>query len=180
MIIGVQSGDASTADAETSIGPNALIRSHTVIYAGTNIGSGFVTGHHATIREFCVIGSDVSIGTGSVVEHHVQIASGTRVHSLAFIPEFSVIEEDAWIGPGVFLTNAPYPKAEGAKESLLGPIIKREAKIGANATLLPGVVIGEKALVGAGAVVVRDVPPGAVVVGNPARVVNQIGALGIY
>ena len=115
--------------------------------------------------------------TLSVVEHHVEIGNGVRIHTQVFIPEFSVLEDGCWIGPNVVLTNAKYPLSPGVKDSLVGPVIRRNAKIGANATLLPGVVIGEGALVGAGAVVVRDVPPGAVVVGNPARVIRHVSDL---
>jgi acetyltransferase-like isoleucine patch superfamily enzyme len=88
-----------------------------------------------------------------------------------------VLEEGCWIGPNVVFTNAKYPLSPGVKDSLAGPIIRKGAKIGANTTLLPGVVIGENALVGAGSVVVRDVPAGAVVVGNPARVIRQVSEL---
>jgi acetyltransferase-like isoleucine patch superfamily enzyme len=77
----------------------------------------------------------------------------------------------------VVFTNAKYPLSPGVKDQLVGPVIKRGAKVGANSTLLPGVVIGENALVGAGSVVVDDVPAGAVVVGNPARVIRQISEL---
>jgi acetyltransferase-like isoleucine patch superfamily enzyme len=94
-----------------------------------------------------------------------------------FIPEYSVLEEGCWIGPNVVFTNAKYPLSPGVKDNLAGPTIRKGAKIGANVTLLPGVVIGENALVGAGSVVVRDVPPGAVVAGNPARVIRQISEL---
>jgi acetyltransferase-like isoleucine patch superfamily enzyme len=75
------------------------------------------------------------------------------------------------------LTNAKYPLSPGVKKSLQGPMLKKGAKVGANSTLLPGVVIGENALVGAGSVVTKDVPDHAVVVGNPARVVNTISQL---
>jgi acetyltransferase-like isoleucine patch superfamily enzyme len=129
------------------------------------------------IRESNRIGDNVSIGTLSVVEHHVEIADNVRIHTQVFIPEFSVLEEGCWIGPNVVFTNAKYPLSPGVKDQLAGPVIKRGAKIGANSTLLPGVVIGENALVGAGSVVVDDVPPGAVVVGNPARVIRQISEL---
>ena len=154
------------------IGVNARIRSHTVIYAGTTIGDRFQSGHGVMIREANEIGSDVSVGTHSIVEHHVVIGNGARIHSNAFIPEFSVLEDGAWIGPSVTLTNARYPLSRDAKTTLRGPIVRSGAKIGANATLLPGVVIGRDALVGAGSVVVRDVPDGTVVVGNPARVIK--------
>jgi acetyltransferase-like isoleucine patch superfamily enzyme len=107
----------------------------------------------------------------------VEIADNVRIHTHVFIPEFSVLEEGCWIGPHVVFTNAKYPLSPGVKDRLAGPIIGRGAKIGANATLLPGVKIGEHALVGAGAVVVSDVPAGAVVVGNPARVIRQVAEL---
>jgi acetyltransferase-like isoleucine patch superfamily enzyme len=75
------------------------------------------------------------------------------------------------------LTNAKYPLSPGVKENLNGPIIKRGAKIGANSTILPGIVVGENALVGAGSVVVKDVPEGAVAVGNPARIIKNVSEL---
>jgi acetyltransferase-like isoleucine patch superfamily enzyme len=173
-VIGVPPRGAVEGECETVLGAEAHIRSHTVIYAGNIIGSGFQTGNKVNIREMNRIGDNVSVGTLSVIEHHVEIGNNVRIHSQAFIPEFSVLEDEAWVGPNVVLTNAKYPLAPGAKESLKGPRIKRGAKIGANATILPGVIVGVNALVGAGAVVVTNVPDGAVVVGNPARVIRQI------
>ncbi len=168
------SGTAADDAPPLRIGSGAHIRSHTVVYPASRIGDRFTTGHGAMIRESNSIGDDVSIGTHSIVEHHVEIGDRVRVHSNAFIPEYSVIEEGAWIGPSVTFTNARYPLGRDAKASLRGPVVRRGAKIGANATLLPGVTIGRDALVGAGSVVVHDVPDGAVVVGNPARVVRQV------
>lgn len=168
------SGTAADDAPPLRIGGGARIRSHTVVYPASNIGDRFQTGHGAMIRESNAIGDDVSIGTHSIVEHHVEIGDRVRVHSNAFIPEYSVIEEGAWIGPSVTFTNARYPLGRDAKASLRGPVVRRGAKIGANATLLPGVIIGRDALVGAGSVVVHDVPDGAVVVGNPARIVRQV------
>jgi len=161
-------------DTVTEIGADAVIRSHTVIYAGNRIGAGFQTGHGAFLRECNMIGDHVSIGTKTVVEHHVTIEHGVRVHSQAFIPEYCVLRTGAWIGPNVVLTNAKYPKSPGSKDDLKGVVVGENAKIGANTTVLPGVVIGANALVGAGSVVTADVPEGAVVVGNPARIVNRI------
>ena len=164
-------------DLPTVIGAHALIRSHTVIYAGNRIGDRFQTGHGVTVRECNIIGDDVSIGTGTVIEHHVVIGNGVRIHSQAFIPEYSTLEDGCWIGPNVVLTNALHPLCPKVKECLKGATIRRGAKIGANATLLPDIVIGEGALIGAGAVVTQDVPPYSVVVGNPARVVKGVDAL---
>lgn len=132
------------------------------------------------IREGNDIGDDVSIGSHSIVEHHVKIGSGVRLHSNVFVPEYSILEDGCWLGPNVVITNARYPRSPHAKEHLQGAIVRRGAKIGANATLLPGVVIGENALVGAGAVVVEDVPPNSVVVGNPARIIKTITDIAEY
>jgi acetyltransferase-like isoleucine patch superfamily enzyme len=173
-VIGAPPREAKEGELATTIGDGAVIRSHTVIYAGNVIGSGFQTGNKVNVRELNEIGDNVSIGTLSVVEHHVTIGNGVRIHTQAFVPEFSVLEDGCWIGPNVVLTNAKYPVSPGAKAQLAGPVIRHAAKIGANATILPGVVVGEDALVGAGAVVVRDVPAGTVVAGNPARVIGYI------
>jgi acetyltransferase-like isoleucine patch superfamily enzyme len=176
-ILGVPPRGQKAGDLQTIIGANAHIRSHTVIYAGNKIGNHFQTGNKVNIREFNEIGNNVSIGTLSVIEHHVQIGNNVRIHSQVFIPEYSILEEGAWLGPNVVLTNAKYPLSPDVKENLKGPVIKKGAKIGANATNLPGVVIGENALVGAGSVVVHDIPDGAVVVGNPARIIKYISEL---
>jgi acetyltransferase-like isoleucine patch superfamily enzyme len=177
VLVGVPPRGKREGDLITVIGSGAVIRSHTVIYAGNRIGKRFQTGHGAMIREENTIGDDVSIGTGSVVEHHVTIGDGVRVHSKVFIPEFSILESQCWIGPNVVITNAKYPMSLLAKETLKGALIRRGAKIGANSTLLPGVEIGENALVGAGSVVTRDVLAGMVVAGNPARVINRVADL---
>ena len=180
VIIGVPPRGKEAGELETHIGANAVIRSHTVIYAGNRIGANFQTGHGVMIRELNEIGDNVSVGCHSVIEHHVRIGNKVRIHSNVFIPEYSVLEEGAWIGPNVVFTNALYPLSRNVKATLKGPHLLPGAKIGANATLRPGVVIGRNALVGAGAVVVHDVPDGKVVVGNPARVIKDVSQLEAY
>ena len=177
VIVGYPSRGKSAGEVTTYIGDGASLRSHTVIYCGNRIGTGFQTGHGALIREDNEIGDDVSIGSGSIVEHHVRIGNGVRLHSHVFVPEFSVLEDECWLGPNVVLTNARYPRSPRAKDELAGPHIEAGAKLGANVTVLPGVRIGRGALVGAGAVVTKDVPAGAVVAGNPAQVINDISNL---
>ena len=159
---------------QTVIGDGAVIRSHTVIYAGNRIGNGFQTGNKANIRELNTIGDRVSIGTLSIVEHHVLIEDGVRIHSQAFVPEYCVLKAGCWIGPGVVLTNARFPLHPDAKNELRGATLERGAKIGAGCTLLPGVTIGEGALVGAGSVVSEDIPAGKIAYGNPARARRDI------
>jgi acetyltransferase-like isoleucine patch superfamily enzyme len=176
-VLGVSPRGKVEGSMETLIGRNAHIRTHTVIYAGNKIGDDFQTGNKVNIRELNEIGNSVSIGTLSVIEHHVRIGNNVRIHSQVFVPEFTVLEDDVWVGPNVVFTNAKYPKSPGVKDSLLGPRICKGAKIGANATILPGVVVGANALVGAGSVVVKDVPANGVVVGNPARLIKSIDSL---
>jgi acetyltransferase-like isoleucine patch superfamily enzyme len=176
-IIGSQPRGANQGELATTIGDGATIRSHTVIYAGNVIGKNFQTGNKVNIRESNRIGNNVSVGTLSVIEHHVEIADNVRIHTQVFVPEFTILEEGCWLGPNVVLTNAKYPLSPGVKEQLAGPIIRKGAKIGANSTILPGVVIGENALIGAGSVVTKDVPPGAVMVGNPARIIRNVSEL---
>ncbi len=180
VILGMPPRGKEPGALETRIGDQAVIRSHTIIYAGNTVGQRFQTGHAVMIRELNTIGDDVSVGTHTIIEHHVQIAHRVRVHSNAFIPEYSILEEGAWVGPGVVFTNAQYPLSPDAKANLKGPRLLAGAKVGAHATLLPGVVIGRHALVGAGSVVVRDVADYQVVVGNPARVIKDVRQLSAY
>jgi acetyltransferase-like isoleucine patch superfamily enzyme len=176
-VIGAPPRGKKAGELGTTIGPGAILRSHTVIYAGNRIGEKFQTGNKVNIRESNEIGSNVSVGTLSVIEHHVRIGNNVRMHSQVFVPEYTVIEDDAWLGPSVVITNAKYPLSKDVKETLEGPVIKKGAKIGANATILPGVVIGVNALVGAGSVVTKDVPDNAVVAGNPAKLIKMITTL---
>ena len=177
VIIGSPPRGYRAGEIETVIGDNAIIRSHTVIYAGNRIGNNFQTGNKANIRELNEIGDDVSIGTLSVIEHHIKIGHGVRIHSQVFIPEYCVLEEECWIGPNVVLTNAKYPKSPNAKAELVGVHIMKEAIIGANSTILPGIKIGNWAFIGAGSVVVNNVPSEAVFFGNPAKFIKSMREL---
>jgi acetyltransferase-like isoleucine patch superfamily enzyme len=176
-IIGVPPKGKAPGDLETRIGANAVIRSHTVIYAGNTIGDNFNSGHAALVREQNRIGDNVSIGSHTVIEHHVEIQDGVRIHSQAFVPEFTVLEKGCWIGPHVVFTNALHPLCAKAKQCLKGATVKTGAKVGANSTILPDLTIGEMAVVGAGSVVVKDVPDRAVVAGSPAAIIKSIADL---
>ena len=180
VIVGQLPRGRHAGERVTRIGPGAHIDSHTVIYAGNRIGRNFRTGHRVLIREQNEIGNDVSIGSGSNIEHHVRIGDRVRLHSNVFVPELSILEDDCWLGPNVVITNARYPATPTTKEELVGVHIEKRAKIGANATILPGIRIAADALVGAGAVVTVDVPSGAVVTGNPARIIKHISQILAY
>ncbi len=149
------------------IGDRALIRSGSVIYPNVKIGDNFRTGHNVLVRENSDIGNNVLIGTNSVLDGSCKIGNNVSIQTDAYITTGTIIEDDVFIGPRVCTTNDKY-MYYGAK--LVAPVIKKGARVGGNATLLPGVVIGEGAVIGSGAVVTRDVPAGATVVGNPARI----------
>lgn len=151
------------------IGQRAVIRSHSVVYAGATIGDDFVCGHYVNIRENSTIGHDVRVGTLSDIQGDLSIGDHVRLHSSVFVPQLTVIEDFVWIFPHAVLTNDPHPPSDTCTR---GPAIRRFAVIAARATIMPAVEIGEGALVGAMTLVRSDVPPGAVVVGVPGKIVG--------
>lgn len=152
------------------IGDNALIRSGSIIYSNVKIGNNFKTGHRVLIRENSEIGDNVLIGTNVVLDGNCKLGSNISVQTGAYITAFTTVEDDVFVGPWVVTANDKY-MVSGAK--LVGPTIKKGARIGANATILPGIVIGERAVVGSGSVVTKNIPAGAIVVGNPAKVIKK-------
>lgn len=153
------------------IGPSSVIRSHTVIYQGASIGPGFECGHRVTIREGSVIGTGVRIGTQSDLQGDLVVGDYVRMHSSVFIPARTTIEDFVWLFPGVTLTNDPHPPSDSCTQ---GPTIRRFAAVGARAVVMPGIEIGEHALVGAMSLVTKDVPGRTVVVGAPAKQIGPV------
>lgn len=145
------------ADVQSdSVGEGTRVWQFVVILSGAQIG------RECNICAHALIEGDVTIGDRVTVKSGVFLWDGTRVG------------DDVFIGPNATFTNDPMPRSKAYPESYKGITLQRGASIGANATILPGVVIGEHAMVGAGAVVTKDVPPYAVVVGNPARVIRMM------
>lgn len=157
------------------IGDRTSVGSNAVLLAGTTIGAGCVIGDGAGVRERCVIGDGVVIGRGVTVENDTTIGSRTRIQSGAYVTAYVTIEEDVFIAPMVVTTNDNYMgRTEKRLAEMRGCTIRRAARIGGGAHILPGVEIGEEAFVATGSVVTRDVPPRALVMGVPARVVRQV------
>lgn len=148
------------------IGDNAVLRSGTIIYCDVEIGDGFQCGHTVLIRERMRIGKNTAVGSSSVIEGYGSIGDEVRIQSMVFVPTHTEIGNHVFIGPAAVLTNDRYPPT--GKPELKGPVIGDFAVIGAHATVLPGIRIGEGAAVAAGAVVTRDVPAGKMAVGVPA------------
>jgi acetyltransferase-like isoleucine patch superfamily enzyme len=154
---------------DVPIGEGWEIRSHTVIYEGAKVGQRLRTGNGAHIHA-ATLGNDVIVGSHAVVEAGAVLGNGVTVHTGAFVCSLTQVEDGVWIGPHVTILNTKYPHTATSANERIGAVLRWGARIGGNATILPGVTVGANALVGAGAVVTHDVPPGAVVVGNPARI----------
>ena len=157
------------------VGDGCAIGSHTVIMAGTTIGSDSIVGDGAGVRERVDIGDRVVVGRNVTVENDTTIGSGTRIQTGAYITAYVTIEEDCFIAPMVVTTNDNYMgRTERRFAEMAGATIRKGARVGGGAHLLPGVEIGEEAFVATGAVVTRDVAPRTVVMGVPAKPVRRV------
>jgi acetyltransferase-like isoleucine patch superfamily enzyme len=157
------------------LGPGTIVSTGAVVFAGTRIGASVIVGDQACVRERCEIGDDVVIGRGSLVENDSRVGARTKIQAMAYVTAYSLLEEDVFIAPCVQTSNDNFMgRTERRHELRKGPTIRRGARVGVGAVLCPAVEIGEEAFVGAGAVVVKDVPPRVVVVGNPARVLRDV------
>lgn len=150
----------SLADVKTKIiGNNSRIWQYVVVFQGARIGD------DANICSHCLIESDVVIGNRVTVKSGVQLWDGLRIH------------DDVFIGPNVTFTNDKMPRSKKYPEKFLETVVEKGVSIGAGAVILPGIKIGSNAMVAAGAVVTRSVPPNAIVVGNPARIMGYVDAI---
>jgi acetyltransferase-like isoleucine patch superfamily enzyme len=159
------------------IGAACVIRRGTVIFADVVIGDRTQTGMAAVIREHTRVGTDCVIGTATIIEGHTEIADQVVIQSGVFIPTMTEIGSRVFIGPRAVMTNDRYPLRRRSEYVAAGPVLASDVTIGANATLLPGVRVGEGAMVAAGAVVTRDVPAWSLAIGVPARVRDLPGEL---
>jgi acetyltransferase-like isoleucine patch superfamily enzyme len=174
-------GPRSTAKRDElpplELGAGTIVSTGAIVFAGTVIGDRTIVGDQACVRERCTIGDDVVIGRGALVENDTSVGSMTKIQADAYVTAYSTVEDGVFIAPRVITTNDNFMGRTERRHALRkGPTIRRGARVGAGAVLCPAVEIGEEAFVGAGAVVVRDVPPRVVVVGNPARVLREVSA----
>jgi acetyltransferase-like isoleucine patch superfamily enzyme len=157
------------------LGAGTIVSTGAILFAGTTIGDRTIIGDQACVRERCEVGDDVVIGRGALVENDTTVGALTKVQADAYVTAYSLLEDGVFIAPRVIMTNDNFMgRTEKRHELRKGPTIRRGARIGAGAVLCPGIEIGEEAFVGAGAVVVGDVPPRVVVVGNPARILREV------
>ena len=167
--------DKTTRLLRLAIGEAVTIGAGCVIYRGVSIFNDAFLGDLATVREDVVIGNSTIIGRGVTIENKVKIGKKTKIESNAYITAFSTIGDYCFIAPGVIFSNDNYlGRTEERKLHFGGPTLKKGARVGAGAVLLPGITIEEDGLVAAASVVTKDVPARKTVIGAPARVLRDV------
>jgi len=167
----------SSAAGEVSrleLGKDVKVCSGAVVFAGARVEEGSILGDQSFVRERTRIGPGTVIGRGSVVDNDVSVGARVRVQTSVYLTAGTVIEDDVFVGPGATTTNDDTMARHSPEDPLRGATLRRACRVGGGTVLTPGVEIGEEAFVAAGAVVTRDVPPRAVVMGVPARVMREV------
>ena len=169
----------STAKREplppTTIGDGTIVSTGAIVFAGSQIGARVILGDQSCVRERVEVGDDVVLGRGSYIENDTTVGALTKIQADAYITAYSTLEDNVFIAPCVVTTNDNWMgRTEKRFGNVKGPTIRRGARVGGGAILCPGIEIGEEAFVGAGAVVTKDVPPRAFMVGVPARQVREV------
>ena len=154
-------------DSAPRVGDGATIRSGTIVYPDVIVGDRLQTGHHVVVRERTVVGDDVVLGTHTVIDGRCEIGDDASLQTGVYVPPYSDVGDRVFLGPHAVLTNDPHPLRNDC--DLEGPTLEADVSVGANATILPDVTVGERAFVAAGSVVTEDVPPETLAVGVPAR-----------
>ncbi len=157
------------------LGADVTVCSGAIVYAGATIGDGVIVGDQSQVRERSTIGPKSVIGRGSTVDFAAVVGARVLIQTGVYVTGGSIVEDDVFLGPGVLTTNDDAMGRHPRGEPLRGPVFRRACRVGGGVVLVPGVEIGEEAFVAAGALVTRDVPARAVVMGVPARVVREVG-----
>jgi acetyltransferase-like isoleucine patch superfamily enzyme len=169
-------GSSAKGDVgDLEIGERVTVCSGAVVFAGASVAAEAILGDQSFVRERAQIGASSVIGRGSVVDNDVVVGERVKVQTSVYLTAFTVIEDDVFVGPGATTTNDNTMNRHGSETPLRGATLRRACRVGGGSVLTPGVEVGEEAFIAAGAVVTKDVPPRAVAIGVPARVVREVG-----
>ena len=153
---------------------DVVVCANAIVFAGAHVARGAILGDQSYIRESARIGERTVVGRNSAIDPNVTIGARVRIQTDVYISAFAEIEDDVFVGPGVKTTNDDTMARHGPEYDVRGCVLRRACRIGGAVTLCPDVEVGEEAFVAAGSVVTRDVAPGAVVMGVPARAVREV------
>ena len=156
------------------LGVRVTVCAGAIVYAGSVIGDEAIIGDQAQVRERSVIGPQTVVGRGSAIDNDVMIGARVKIQSNVYVTAFSVVEDDVFVGPRASTTNDDTMSRHAPDFALRGATLRRACRIGGGAVLVPDVEVGEEAFVAAGAVVTKDVPARAFMVGVPARQVREV------
>jgi acetyltransferase-like isoleucine patch superfamily enzyme len=157
------------------VGAGVTVCAGAIVFAGARVAGGCILGDQSHVRERSSLGERTVIGRGSSVDNDVTIGTRVRVQTLVYLTAFTVVEDDVFVGPGVCTTNDSTMARHTPGGPLHGALLRRACRVGGGVVLVPGVEIGEEAFIAAGAVVTKDVPARAVVMGVPGRAVRDVG-----
>jgi acetyltransferase-like isoleucine patch superfamily enzyme len=151
----------------TKMGDGVVIREGSTVYTDVLLHDEVQTGHDVLIREHTEVGEGSVIGTKTVIDGHTDVGKNVSLQTGVYVPSHTTIGDNVFVGPNAVLTNDPYPVRRSV--DLEGPTLKKSASVGANATVLPSVTVGERAFIAAGSVVTEDVQSDTLAVGVPAE-----------
>ena len=165
---------SATTSAETpppaEVGEHALIGTGAVLYAGCRVGPRVLVADYATIRERVTVGAETIVGRGVAIENDCTVGARCKLETNAYLCAYTIVEDDVFVAPGVLTSNDNFMgRTEERKKHFGGPLVRRGARLGVGAVILPGKEVPEEAVVAAGAVLTRDAAAGQVHVGLPAR-----------
>jgi UDP-2-acetamido-3-amino-2,3-dideoxy-glucuronate N-acetyltransferase len=176
-VLGAYSSSPQAAPGEVEpliVGRGAMVCSGAVVFAGARIGAGAILEDQSHVRERATVGPGTVLGRGSAIGVEATIGARVRIQTAAWLTGWTTVEDDVFVGPGVTTMNDDTMGRLAPTDPLAGATLRRACRVGGGVLLTPGVEVGEEAFIGAGAVVTRDVPPGARVLGVPARAAGSV------